>query len=310
MISAQRDENPAIQDFLQWIHEVKRTEEDGGRKFVPYTRLKTYFTSKDRTRRLLYALFPDQDEAELPRPDDVERHYLRVFSILLCIHQGPFIMRFLEYPSLQDTRLPFTTKPPYFPVSSKSDLFDAFRQKQWEFCVLIWEYNMHYRFEKERILPIIGKEKLAMGGSSILFKIVVEDEYNHLDPTEDRDDTGKTRNNIFVLKSFRGKNARKYFETERRAFLKLRAGKKLPPNIIGFYGSFIHNDKFNLILGYADRGNLEQFMQSTVSPINLVDKIDFWENMFGLLRGLTLIHGLKEYNTDDNPREFGYYFLV
>ncbi|KAL9131154.1 MAG: hypothetical protein Q9217_000855 [Psora testacea] len=307
MSRAQRDENPAIQDFLRWINGVKRTEEDGGRKFVPFTRLKAYFTSRDPTRRLLYALFPDQDEAELPRPDHVERHYLRVFSILLCIHQGPFIMHFLEYPSLQDTRLPFATKPLDFPVSSKSDLFDAFWQKQWEFCVPTWEYNMNYRFEKETVLPIIRKEMIAMGGSSILSKIVVEDEYNHLDPIEDQDKTGKTRNGVFVLKSFRGKNAREYFETERRAFLKLGAGKKLPSNIIGFYGSFVHNDKFNLILEYADRGNLEQFMQSAVPPSNLVDNIDFWENMFGLLRGLTLLHGLNEDNTDHNPRELGWH---
>ena len=69
----------------------------------------------------------------------------------------------------------------------------------------MWEYNMNCRFEKERFLPLIRKERLALEGSSILSKIVVEDEYNHLVPTEDRDETGKTRSDVFVPNFFVGK---------------------------------------------------------------------------------------------------------
>jgi hypothetical protein len=60
--------------------------------------------------------------------------------------------------------------------------------------------------------------------------------------------------------------------------------------IIGFYGGWKQDGRFNILLEYADVGTLEAFMLRTDPPDKDTDIIDLWESIFQLLQGLLKIH--------------------
>ncbi len=68
--------------------------------------------------------------------------------------------------------------------------------------------------------------------------------------TRDQSDT-------FVLKMYFTDNAKRYYHNEIMAFYRLRS----TPNIIDFYGSYIHGDSFNVLLEFADKGSLERYFK-------------------------------------------------
>lgn len=109
--------------------------------------------------------------------------------------------------------------------------------------------------------------------------------------------------NTFVLKTYRTPEAAKYFETERSAFIKLRYGHLPPENIIAYYGSFVKDDTYNIILEYADRGTLGQYMNSTDEPTDIGKIMAFWKCFLPIFHGLSHIHGTKV--SSPNPDEPG-----
>lgn len=309
MERGQHDENNAIQEFLRWQHEARCLEEldvtwaKEPRHFVPHSELVAYLGSDRRVQRLLDALFSGQDPVEQPSSKYLEQHYLRVFAILLCIGHGRFINYCAQHDSLQDQKLPFLVRPAHFPFSTGSDLFDAFRQKQWEFCAATFRYDMHNYIDKEYILPIIKKERLAVGGSAVIYKVTFLEEYNQLEPPRNRDKDPSSKRNTFILKSYRTHSAEKYYTAEKKAFMRLRNGTELPENIVGYYGSFVQDNKYYGLLEYMDRGTLEDFMED-VPPPSSMNIIKFWDHIFGLIRGLTLIHGFFVEDELDGPKEY------
>ncbi len=107
--------------------------------------------------------------------------------------------------------------------------------------------------------------------------------------------------NTFVLKTYRTSEAGKYFETERSAFIKLRYGHMPPGNIIEYYGSFVKDGTYNLILEYADRGTLDQYMKITDEPTDIGEIMTFWKNFLPIFHGLSHIHGTR--GPSPNPDE-------
>lgn len=89
----------------------------------------------------------------------------------------------------------------------------------------------------------------------------------------------------------RNSEAKKYFDNERIAYRRLRYQDKPHANIIGYYGSFERNGTFNIILEYADRGTLNDFLQETHEPTNSTGIMTFWTQFLGILHGLAHIHG-------------------
>jgi len=96
--------------------------------------------------------------------------------------------------------------------------------------------------------------------------------------------------NIFALKTYCGREAEKTWNNEITAFKKLRIGNTQSPNVIGFYSSFTLGETHSIILEYADKGSLEQYLQNTRPPVGLKDTTRFWRGIFGLLRGLKDMH--------------------
>ena len=311
----QDDTDSEIQAFLHWVRQAHCTKNGDATtnalscSFVPYSKLVEYLDPRLRLQRLLDALFREQDPVDRPDAKSIARGYLRAFAILLCIGRGRFITYFLEHESLNDQKLPFLARPTNFPISS-SDFFDAFNQRQWAFCVGNLKYGMHVHLETHRILPIIESEKIGSGGSAVIYKIKVLDEYNELEPSRDIRKGANLKNDVYILKCYRTRDAEKHFTAERKAFKRLTNGLSLPANIVGYYGSFVQDNTCYGILEYMDRGTLEKYMQDVIPPVRGEDILAFWKNMFGLIRGLTLLHGLHEEDQSREPKKYsGWAFL-
>ena len=67
-------------------------------------------------------------------------------------------------------------------------------------------------------------------------------------------------------------------------------------NIIKYYGSFSQNGTFNLLLEYADGGDLLAFFKENPPPQTPEDTRLFWTGIFDVLKGLHAVHQL----TPDN----------
>ena len=188
MVQAPAQHNEALQAFHKW----KRSTEaqllgTGGLHFetecpfIPRSKLEEYFGSHGRVEDLLDALL-DSNHRPAVDPAFVQEHYLQSFAILLCIGQGHLIHHFHEYNSLRDQKLPYHTQPDDFPITTPN-IFEDFKQEQWQFCASKLEYTMNGRFKKEEILPITYKEPIGEGGSAIIYRIVIEESYNSLHPS-------------------------------------------------------------------------------------------------------------------------------
>lgn len=94
--------------------------------------------------------------------------------------------------------------------------------------------------------------------------------------------------------------------TEKRAFDILNESDRPPNNIIGYHGSFIHGGGFNLILEYADQGNLQEFMEEHGPPPTGEDIIVFWTALAEILNGLQTIHAAGEGGMSSSQFMCGY----
>jgi serine/threonine protein kinase len=92
----------------------------------------------------------------------------------------------------------------------------------------------------------------------------------------------------FALKTYKGHSAEKTWSREVRAFEKLRDTNTT--DIIGFYTAFKHGDMCNIILEYADKGTLAEFLRGTTPPSEGQEVFRLWKGIFGLMKGLHDLH--------------------
>lgn len=180
----------AVQAFHTWRHSseaqlpgIGGPNFDTLPSFIPLSNLKAYFERPRQLENLLDAVL-DSNQRSAVDVNHVRNNYLQSFATLLCIGEAPMIRHFHQQPSLRDGKLPYHTRPDDFPCTTP-DIFQEFKNAQWQFCASKLEYGMDYRFKEEDILPIIRKEKIGEGGSAIIYKIVVDEEYNSLLPRGD-----------------------------------------------------------------------------------------------------------------------------
>ena len=188
MSQTQPEEDEEIQAFRKWISSsITRRPGIGGSshvtsyEFIPLSAVQEYLGTNHRVDDLLTSLFGKEANRVIDA-EVVREHYLRPFAILLVIGEGRMIKHFVQYRSLQDHRLPYRSRPDDFPISKDAGFFDQFYEQQWQFCAADLEYNMNLRLHKEEILPIIAKEEIGDGGNAVIFKIVIDEEYNKLVP--------------------------------------------------------------------------------------------------------------------------------
>jgi hypothetical protein len=79
--------------------------------------------------------------------------------------------------------------------------------------------------------------------------------------------------------------------------------------MIGFYGSFVQDDTYNILLEYADHGNLEQYFQTVPPPSEPEDLISFWRGLFRVIKALNRIHNVPQ-NDSPGPQIFQGFSLL
>lgn len=303
MVESNAQHNDALQAFHTWrrspeaqLPGIGGTNFDTTCPFVPRSNLKKYFEKPRQLENLLDAVL-ESHERPAVEATYVREHYLQSFATLLCIGEGRLIHHFQQYNGLRDQKLPYRTRPDDFPFTTPHK-FEDFKKEQWQFCASKLEYGMNDRFKEEDILPIIRKEEIGGGGSAVIYKIVVDENYNslrphgHIIPNRRRE-----YKNTFVLKTYRTAEAEENYKRERDAYMKLRWAGQPSPHIIAYYGGFIHGNSYNIILEYADQGTLESFMKNTESPPTIEDTILFWDRLSDITHGIMMIHdGIRTSN--------------
>jgi serine/threonine protein kinase len=110
----------------------------------------------------------------------------------------------------------------------------------------------------------------------------------------------------FVLKTYNTSEAENHYNAECAAFRHLKPN----PSIIGFHGSFIRGDTYNILLEYADKGTLEDYFEKEVPPTEGEEIIEFWASLFSILHALYQIQNVIP-EGGDSPRIFeGYVALL
>jgi serine/threonine protein kinase len=105
---------------------------------------------------------------------------------------------------------------------------------------------------------------------------------------------------IFALKTYITAEAKNYYDNEVTAFHKLRR----TPNIIEFYGSYVYGDSFNILLEFADKGDLERYFREETEPKSGKDIIKFWRSIFMLTKALAGIHEVEPRSSTNGPPIF------
>ena len=185
-----RPENDVIQDFRRhtdparprkdvWCPNSSFEKSDDLDFFLPENQLKEYF---DRhLEEILYAVSEDSG-LRLVEPRLVRDGYLKIFAILLRIKREAWINYFLDFPSLNDSKLPFEDKPYDFPAVTEDDRFfwTSFNKWQWIFCPPEIRYKPSCKWNSQIVLPIIFKQRIGSGSSVDTYKIRIHPDYNHL----------------------------------------------------------------------------------------------------------------------------------
>ena len=112
--------------------------------------------------------------------------------------------------------------------------------------------------------------------------------------------------NTFVLKTYKTKDAEKYCRAEVDAFTKIQSGNRHHHQcIIGFYGSFVRDGTYNILLEYANKGTLEQYFQTTAPPQSGKDILKFWRELFAVIQALYIFHNARPSDYDGEHNFLG-----
>ncbi|RFU24317.1 hypothetical protein B7463_g12025, partial [Scytalidium lignicola] len=296
-----RGTRPALVEYFQWEAQSWVQGISGEEKtyFMPIEKAKAYFTANGSKElsKILIELF----NSNLPPvdPDLILRTHTAIFCILLRIGQGKWIDYFARYEELSDRRLPFdATHPPIEFPNEDPTLLQKFCEKQWMYCVPIFDDRMlHRHFGPQRLLPITYKEFYGVERMAEKYVIRLYGSNNKLLRRSSDTSRDKVDANTFTLKRYPSKESRAQYEEEVNGFRSVRN----VDSIIKFYGSFSHGDECNILLEYADRGSLEEYFKNEQPPSRAIDIIKFWASLFQLIKGLKAIHSVREGHLDVNP---------
>ncbi|KAK3645604.1 hypothetical protein LTR56_009044 [Elasticomyces elasticus] len=278
-----------------WAYEIPRHDEAGASHlFVPTGTIERHFqgNSCQTVRDLLYAIFELEgieyaNRIRSSHTSTVALHCCRIFCILVLLEQPRLILDFISNPDFWDDRLPFRAdiEPKGFPsIPDDTQFYGKFVQEQWRFCARTLKRVSNVKFDGDRILPFTLLEKAGVGNSSVVYRTRVHKEHNKLSEQAQE-------GSCYAIKSFRSPHAEAAYQRESYAFgLLTRPGAVNKAGLIEYFGGFEYKGTFNIILEYADGGNLEQYLQGKEQPRSLSDAIDFWSSLFQLLKGLARIH--------------------
>jgi hypothetical protein len=101
-----------------------------------------------------------------------------------------------------------------------------------------------------------------------------------------------------VLKTFHSHSHKEQWRKEVNNLVYLRTALNKYPGAVSYYGSFTHGSTFNIILEYANRGNLEHYFQKTTPPREPEDINNFWKSLISLIEVLAALRNLNFYDDE------------
>ena len=103
------------------------------------------------------------------------------------------------------------------------------------------------------------------------------------------------RSGTYALKRYTSHDAQDDYHAEVAAFKGLQQRQSgRHSNILAYYGCFEQKDNYNLMLEWADGGNLDEYMRRAAPPRTSHDIMILWNNILGLVRALKTIHDSSE----------------
>jgi len=144
------------------------------RPIVSLDSLRSWLTTERARSLLLYV------ESTPSYEDAVRTSHLAVFSVLLSINKGIYISTFIRHDHMADVGLPFHSCDAW--PEAVQYIFDEFYKAQWKFCPkrLISRQLHDIWLDKNIVVPFKEKRILKEGEDSVIFKVELFNEYNHL----------------------------------------------------------------------------------------------------------------------------------
>ncbi|RSM05248.1 hypothetical protein CDV31_009646 [Fusarium ambrosium] len=204
--------------------------------------------------------------------------FLCTFSLLVYISKVDFLGWLVER-NLKDATFPLENRPPFWPdTPAYNKLFDAIIESQWIFFPVTFEQHELYNqvFSPHYIFPICTEELIKAGDTIQVHKIETNASCAGSGPA--------TR----VRKTY-NESGKSQYEREVKTFTSLQS--RSCPHIISFHGCYQQQRldgtiTYNLILGFVDGGNLEEFYTAMNPPRSLPDTNKIWNAFLGVLEGL------------------------
>ncbi|KAH8894516.1 hypothetical protein GQ53DRAFT_857922 [Thozetella sp. PMI_491] len=247
----------------------------GPMSYIPHVALQTYW-KKTRIEEVSKAYRP-----LVPvKVDAVTDLFLRIFSILVYIDRVQYIPTFFKH-QISDAQLPITSIPEPLEAPVYKEVLSGIREHQWLFHPLVLNYALltDISLEPQHILPFLDEEEITVGDAAHVHKIRVDEACNSLEGNQHR---------VYVLKQYKNEQNERLYRNESKALTTLQTRRN--ENIVGYYGSFIQNGTYNLLLEYANGGNLLEFFSNNPHPETPEDVHLFWNGLFGVLKGLHCVH--------------------
>lgn len=273
---------------------------DDTEEYLPNSARNDYFTEAT-TKRILRQLYPARPGPLPVHGSSVQTHYSRVFATLLHIGRAERITEFVSKPHFKDQHLPFLERPADFPDTPFDPYFDKFAEAQWKFCAPDLDYQRKVDWNAQQILPFRRFEKLGRGKSGVAYRIEIHPSHDQLRTDRRRgseSNTGllsrsKSEEAIartarsYVLKIFHSrKGSETDWDHEVESHVVLRSSLNDAGGVVRFHGCYTHGPTFNVLLEWAELGNLEQLMKRLEPPQTKEDALTFWKSYLGMLRTL------------------------
>ncbi|KAF4912226.1 Serine/threonine-protein kinase [Colletotrichum fructicola] len=280
-------ESPIIEQLRRHIHDYVEGHEcygtnghDQRRPFVPQAALTAFWTRE----KIIGVLCHD---GLIPRnPDIILDYYIAIFTIVVLTSEPANIDLFMQE-DLSDSSLPLGSVPEAYRESLvHHGVFEDFMKLQWKFCPMSLDVSSRPKpsrknMSPEIILPISNKIKInpqADEGKdiAILYKVDLH-----------RNCTQLTVPVVFKEYRQADSESQRLHDNEWAMYSNLRDGSFR--HIVTYYGSFGCMGRRTIVLEYAPGGTLLQFFKERQPPKTDCHRVQFWQNLFGLLGGLEAI---------------------
>jgi serine/threonine protein kinase len=108
-----------------------------------------------------------------------------------------------------------------------------------------------------------------------------------------------------VVKIYDDFEAERQYNNETNMFRRLTQVDSSEARIIQFYGSFVQDGVFHVLLQYANGGTLEEYFENISPPRRRADMARFWSAMLNLIRAVHKIHGTS-FDQDEKRKGYAY----